>query len=81
MAKDPNKKNNLDLSNDYDDDEKVINGQYPVREGQEDSSIRFNPAPNEEIENEGDKQSIEGSQEAEEFIGMYNNQSQKKDEE
>ena len=81
MAKDPNKKNNLDLSNDYDDDDKIINGQYPVREGQEDSSIRSDPEPKEETEIEGGRKNIEGSHGGEEFIGMYNNQSEKKDEE
>jgi len=34
-----NKKTNLDRSNDYDEDNKITNNEYPVREGQEDSSI------------------------------------------
>lgn len=81
MATDPNNKNNLDRSNDYDKDGKITNNEYPVREGQEDSSIRSNPAPGIEHLNEGDKQSLKGSSpaESEEYIGMYNDQTKKKE--
>lgn len=81
MAADPNNKSNLDRSNDYDEDDRITNNEYPIREGQEDSSIRSNPAAGLEHLNEGGKQSIKGSSDAEseEYIGMYNDQTKKKE--
>ena len=78
MATDPNNKNNPDRSNDYDKDNKITNNDYPVREGQEDSSIHSNKAPEIDL-TEGDKQDISGSKENEEFIGMYNDETKKED--
>lgn len=76
MQTDPNNKNNTERGNDYDKDNKITNNDYPVREGQEDSSIHSNKAPEIDL-TEGDKQGIAGSKENEEFIGMYNDETKK----
>ena len=77
MQTDPNNKNNPDRSNDYDKDNKITNNDYPVTEGQEDSSIQSNKAPEIDL-TEGDKQKINGSKEENaEFIGMYNDETKK----